>query len=450
MVVAAGSIASQIEGRKLSPGEMSYLESGFSLKSIFMFDNRTLTTNGSKWKAAFMHVVQTTPMLQAQVIGEGKQSMFSRLDQEKWPVLSVHHVEGDDRVHPSASQLNQDALEAFAAGGERLVRTAPARIHVVLGTTRVALAITTPHFFMDGIGMGAIMVMTAVYARLPKCLWFLIDRITPKRRGVPTLYDMVMKKDVGILDDFDIKGHYNAYRDPNTFGMAWKPLHGFQGKIADVPVSHIKDCRAKLREAKLSVTSAFAALSIKTLAAILDHHKMNPESKPLLSTVPVDGRSLGKWGDTKRDKNKVLPVIASYAFPCYTQIKMEDALESSLEDVAYIIKKQLHRLKSDVNFRALSILPCEVDNTMVIAPVVGVSSGVIPSILGFRNVELDSAIDFGPVPHVWFYVMTLNKVATNIIVDVNLPIEGLGEVEIKSAISKAVKGSPLEILFASL
>jgi hypothetical protein len=59
--------------------------------------------------------------------------MFSRLDQEKWPVLRVHHVEGDDRrVHPTAHQLNQDTFEAFAAvGGEGLVRTTPIRIQVV-------------------------------------------------------------------------------------------------------------------------------------------------------------------------------------------------------------------------------------------------------------------------------------------------------------------------------
>jgi hypothetical protein len=113
----------------------------------------------------------------------------------------------------------------------------------------------------------------------------LIDRITPNE--VPTLYSMVMKKDVGILDDFDAECHYryDASKDPNTFGMAQKPLHGFQGNLADVPVSHMKDCRAKLREAKLSVTSAFAALSIKTLATILDCYKMNSGSKSLLSML---------------------------------------------------------------------------------------------------------------------------------------------------------------------
>jgi hypothetical protein len=85
---------------------MACLESALLLKSIFMFENWAFTM--------FVHVVQTTPMLQAQVIGEVEQStMFSRLDQDKSPVLRVHHVEGDDRVHPTARQLNHDALEAL-------------------------------------------------------------------------------------------------------------------------------------------------------------------------------------------------------------------------------------------------------------------------------------------------------------------------------------------------
>jgi len=82
----------------------------------------------------------------------------------------------------------------------------------------------------------------------------------------------------------------------------------------------------------------------------------------------------------------------------------------------------------------------------------GVSSILAPNITGaflFRNMSIESTIDFGPVPRVWFYVLTAEG-ETCLKTDIALPLPKLTEEELRREMSLIVKDSPLKALFSGV
>jgi hypothetical protein len=458
-----------VEGRQLSGSELRFVETGYWLSLYVSFLCPSLTKKDDKWRDAFRQVVKTTPILQTVIVGEAPEAIFAAVDQHKWPNIEIHHVESDDDEYKgamaTARTLIQEEKNYFRTRGPEATSNIPVRVHAVLGPARVAVGVAAPHCFMDGVAISTVFLKTVLYVRFPKILWTLLDRLSDTE--VPTFYEMILKKDIGILDQFSSDGSAGDGRDDlhamtdsrpgldpsnfrfETYDMASPQaidmLNGFVGDIGAFSAVQIKKCTSALRKQGVTLTPAFAALSVNTLAIILEKRNLNAHEKPLVSFVGSDGRRRGKWGD-QRDKKVRLPVVADYAYSYETQIPMKQALRGGISVVARTIKDNMNALDSDLKTRAQNMTKLGYNSSGML---LGVSSFIAPSFAmrTFKDKQLDGRIDFGAMPRIWFYVFTANKVKTKIKVDIMLPIRGLTEAEVKNAIKKAVSDSPLQMLF---
>lgn len=117
-------------------------------------------------------------------------------------------------------------------------------------------------------------------------------------------------------------------------------LRGLHESMAYASLTSVKKCRRALRQNGISMKSAFGALSIKVLAALLSKYYQNSgppkegahrDWKCLKAKNGVDARGLGKWGDNCERISKLFPTVANYAFSADTFVTLDDALNCSLE-----------------------------------------------------------------------------------------------------------------------
>jgi hypothetical protein len=186
-------------------------------------------------------------------------------------------------------------------------------------------------------------------------------------------------------------------------------------------------------------------LAVKILAELIEvGGYINPG--PLVAHMPAESRGLGLWND-RRDRRSQFPVIGNYAFNITTQVPFESAKTESIVILSNRIKKVAQRVRNDVEFRSHMLhrgtRGSDTDSFC------GVSSVSVPKLagkLGISPLHINSNIDFGPVPHVWFFVLSCGS-QTSIVADIQLPIATLSPELVRSTIRNAAKGSALEPLF---
>lgn len=461
-----------IEGRLLDDQDEIYFQTAYTIKVIISVELPFVLTMGygDKLVNSFRRVVKTSPILQTHVVPcEPHAHKFSLLKPEEWPRLHVYHLHSlskeailDEKreVMTTAQTLGDEDLRHYRDNKDAAM-TQSCRVHVVLGKKRIALSIVAPHHFCDGAALGTILVKLICYSFAPRPLWPILDRFSPKK--VPTFREMTLQSDpiwspsqhskVGnenILTPessryFQFKGYNMKEKGASKF------LQGFNGDLGVVPASVMDTVRTNLRKENMSISTAFGALAIKVLAILLLKYapELNAESLPLLLTIGVDGRQMQK----KKRFGKVqcrFPVIANYAFDCFCLVPYLESISSSLGNIAAYAKDTVKKLRSDPAFRAQTISQKPLNDTYDC----GVSSVVVSdallcsSVAGVKGVMIDSAVEFGTMPRVWFYVVSVQRVNTTVSADIKLPINGLNKSRVAEALLIASKGSPLEPLFS--
>jgi hypothetical protein len=459
------NITIDIEGRELSVMDLHYLNNRVVVSGVMHFDCPPLVAQSLEKLQAAAHQVRTvTPMLQARVVERRNPDGTTKLvystikTKDKYSgVATVYKTDlSDEQTVKAAWDFVEKECSYFKTDPDA-IRNKSIIGHIVVGQNRAAFAFISPHHFFDAVSVGSVSIMFFMYARLPRFLWLAVDLLS--RREVPTMKQMIMKKDIYKIKDTAYKPNPSSSRyDPQNFSFsnydmmapdALSILRGGEYDIAAVSPEHINKCRNLLREAGISMSTAFAALSIKTLAMILENHERNPDSKPLLAASPVDGRNLGKWGD-KRDRAIHLPIVGNFVFGISTQVPYEEALRGSIAAISKRIKTDIHRLQTDIAYRAEEMSAVGVPQCGIMC---GTSSILVPQVVfgaltGIQNLRIDGSIDFGPFPHCWIYIVTVGKLVSEITADIKLPIPGLDEKEVLDAVFRAAAGSPLEVIFS--
>jgi hypothetical protein len=461
-----------IEGRLLDKHQDAiYFKTAYTVKVVISVELPSLAMKSYRDNliASFHQVVKTSPIMQTQVVAcEGDNFKFTMLQPSKWPKLNVHQL-NKASVDDSNEERQKVMAEAQAFGDDDMrhylnnkdaAMTESCRVHAVVGTKRVAFSIVAPHHFCDGAALGIILVKLVCYSIAIRPVWPILDLLSPKK--VPTFKEMTLQSNLmrrqvqqnKIGDErallLSVPKHFQ-FTDYSMLDQgASKLLAGFTGVLAVVPFSAMTTVKANLRKENMSISTAFGALAIKILAHLLFNYapELNQESLPLLLTLGVDGRKMNRG----RRYGNILsfPVVANYAFDCFCYIPYLEALQSSLGKIGEHAQDVVKKLRCDPIFRAETILQKPLNDTYDC----GVSSVVVsdallcPTFSGVRDLMIDSTVEFGTIPRVWLYVVSVNGVNTTVSADIMLPIKGLDKTVVMEALSIASKDSPLEPLFA--
>lgn len=248
-----------VEGRALSNQDRFYLDSGYALKAIFSFSNPSTTQlDENKFEIAFRQVVRETPILQTRIVKDDSGKLFFSkvLNEEEWPRLQVHRADTDDDEEEKGVMAIARACVrkdlAFFAHNPDSVRNIAIRMYAILGKRRVAYAAAVPHSYVDGIGLAVVTAMLATYVKLPRFVWWIVDRMIPQE--VPNMLEMGLKKDLSIaercLGESDLLPtplEPDCFKffdyDMATEGAAQK-LHGMLTKAACAAKSYVRQvCR---------------------------------------------------------------------------------------------------------------------------------------------------------------------------------------------------------------
>ena len=445
--------------RVLEAMDLVYFDNCFAPLSVIVgFSARGLGSD-PKLQAAWVQVVRMSPLLQMRVEGSGTGAVFRPLSSEQeWPTLKVAPRASDDEALATARRLNEVEIQAISSGGQDAQRSS-VRLNVVRGDRNLFFAISSPHHFCDGVAIGSIITKLYFYALLPKLTWWLIDRMSTAE--IPTFWQMTLKSNhpLWTLDHGAMSQAVEASSrySPDNFRFAAydiaannaAALKGLDANIATVSREILSTVLPRLRAAGITLTSAFGALAIKLLAALLDRAGLNPDQN-LLSTNGIDVRRLGKWDKTGNGGTRAskMPVVANYAFGCHTQVPFAAALQETVEAVAVRIKVDFDRVRDDATFRAQEVAAGAAQPLPSSQMFVGCSSFVMPRIANRVRPMIESSISFGPVPHVWFYVLTCGP-QTTINVDVALPLHICAD-DVRASIFECISGSVLEPFFASV
>lgn len=450
----------EVEGRPLFGLETNYLEEdAYSLDCIVHGIDVKFFIDEEKVRRAFRRVVKTSPILQSTVVGDTAESYkFSKHKKEEdWPVIRIRDVSTDDQISNYATEAREIEKQHICRGGKD-ARRSSARIWVIRGVSRASLCLVCPHHFADGTGLSVILTKLYLYCRAPRFFWALFDRLSHDE--VPTFNEMVLKQDLPRLQGADLErlGAEGPWRRPNVFTFqdydiiqpdAVSKMSSLNEELKPVQAAAMKRCRTQLRKQGLTITTCFQALAIKIMALLVDATNMNPENRDYISTTGVDCRKLGKWGLGRRDRKGTFPVVGNYSAALKTTVPAETALSSSLEDIAKIFKKDLEGIRNDMDARIRFLAT---NLSIDAAYLTGVSSVVVPfKGLGFPpSGRIESLISFGPMPHVWFYVVTCGS-TTRITVDIALPTaKKLDSHKFHQFIKSASKGSVLEPILNSV
>ena len=460
--------------RVLEALDLVYFDNCFPPLSIIVGLNARGLGSDAQLQAAWVQVVRMSPLLQMRVEGSGTGAVFRPLSSEQeWPTLKVAPRASDDEALATARLLNEVEIQAISSGGQDAHRSS-VRLNVVRGDRNLFFAICSPHHFCDGVAIGSIITKLYFYALLPKLTWWLIDRMSTAE--IPTFWQMTLKSN-HLLQTLDHGAMSQAVEasvrySPDNFRFAAydiaannaAALKGLDASLATVSREILSTVLPKLRAAGVTLTSAFGALAIKLLAALLDRAGLNPDGK-LLSTNGMDARRLGKWDSASADGTKTgnggtgaraskLPVVANYSVLCHTQVPFAAALQETVEAVAVRIKVDFDRVRDDATFRAHTVAAGAaqplLSSQMFVGstPLVGCSSVVMPRIANRVRAMIESRISFGPVPRVWFYVLTCGP-QTTINVDVALPLHICAD-DVRASICECISGSVLEPFFAAV
>lgn len=411
-------------------------------------------------REGFNRCVKMTPILQTKIVEKDGRFFFTKHESEQdWPTITFHSGDFDsDQVVTMTNDLAEKEYAYYGHGASTEAMTVAMRGHVVLGPKRVSLLMVWPHAFMDGSAMIGILVKSLMYSRLTKALWFTIDRLSSKDMPL-TLKEVAFKQDYDkILDlkhDLTQSNPSSVKLDPRNFSFSnynagdEDCLQGGRFEFQTLKCSRINDVRKGLREAGVSISSALSALSVKTVAILLHKHQLNPDCRPLVASSYVDIRNLGKWGDGRDKRRLQLPTSANLSVICCTQIPFEEAVEQgSLMKMAARVKQDIARLESDIHFRADTVFSAGYPKNTVIC---GTSSVRVPHMdmgkwTGIHNPYIETYEHYTQ-PHLWFTLVTMDKLSSTPGLYAGLPIQGLDMEQIFEAVEEAATGSPFEGIF---
>ncbi len=448
----------QINNRPLSHMDIEYFDNAFAPLNCAVSFESNFFGNDKKLRQAFVRAVETSPILCSVVGGEGRDARFVPItSQQDWPTLTIEHLSEDapEDIMTRARTVMNHQIESLQKGGKDEHRKS-VRFTILKSGKKIAFVMITPHHFLDGVGIASFLAKFIMLAIIPKILWKTIIRMKcPKE--MPPFLEMPFKKDYSSVQDrlipnTEMKAPYNHFFPDHDFADPEAPnkLKGINGMLTRSSKHVLKNVRTALRKEGLSISVAFSALAVKLLAVILKNHDANPENKQVTSSTGTDIRQFSKWGDERdRKAKKQLPVEGNYTCKQNYSFEFEETLNLSLLEIAHVIKKDMARLHTDVEYRMDRVLNQWNEPVMAYA---GVSSVLAPNITGgflIRNISLESTIDFGPVPRVWFYVLTADG-ETCLKSDIALPIPDLTEAELRREMSLIVKDSPLKALFSGV
>ena len=447
----------KVDNRPLSHMDIEYFDNTFAPLNCAVVFESSFFGNDKKLRGAFVRAVETSPILCSMVKGEGKDARFVSITSSKdWPVLTIEHLADDskDDILTQARTVMNHQIAALQKGGKNEHRKS-VRFTILKKEKKIAFVLITPHHFLDGVGIAAFLAKFIMFSILPKMLWRIIQKKCPKE--LPIFLEMPFKKDYAAIQDrlipnTEMRPPYNHFFPNHDFAdpESLSKLKGSKTMLTSSPKQVVKKVRAALREEGISISIAFSALAVKLLAVILKNHNANPENKQVTSSTGTDIRQFSQWGDERdRKRKRLLPVEGNYTCKQNYSFEFDEVLKLSLVEIAHVIKKDLARLHTDIEYRMDRVLNQWNEPVMAYA---GVSSVLAPNITGgflLRNITLESTIDFGPVPRVWFYVLTVDG-GTCLKTDIALPIPGLTEAELRREMGLIVNDSPLKALFASV
>jgi len=419
----------KVDGRPLSHMDIEYFDNTFAPLNCAVVFESNFFGNDKKLRQAFVRAVETSPILCSVVEGEGRDARFVPITSpEDAPVLKIEHLSDDAQgeVLAQARAVMTHQIESLQQGGKDEHRKS-VRFTILKSGKKIAFVMITPHHFLDGV------------------------------EELPAFMEMPFKKDYPAVQDrlvpnTEVRPPFNHFFPDHDFADPASPgkLKGINGMLTSSSKQVVKQTRTALREEGISISVAFSALAVKLLAVILKNHHANPENKPVTSSTGTDIRQFSQWGDERdRKKGKQLPVEGNFTCKQIYSFEFEEALKLSLLEMAHKIKKDLSRLHTDIEYRMDRVLNQWNEPVMAYA---GVSSILAPNITGaflFRNMSIESTIDFGPVPRVWFYVLTAEG-ETCLKTDIALPLPKLTEEELRREMSLIVKDSPLKALFSGV
>ena len=449
----------KLDNRPLSHMDIEYFDNAFAPLNCAVVFESNFFGNDKKLRHAFVRAVETSPILCTVVEGEGKDARFVPITSPNdWPVLTIKHLSGEsqDDVLTQARTVMAHQIEGLQKGGKDEHRKS-VRFTILKSGKKIAFVMITPHHFLDGVGIAAFLAKFIMLSIVPKFLWrTIIQKKFPK--DLPPFLEMPFKKDYPIVKDrlvpnTEMRSPYNHFFPNHDFADPESPskLKGINGMLTSSSKQVVKKARTALRKEGISISVAFSALAVKLMAAILKSNDANPENKQVTSSTGTDIRQFSEWGDERDRKNaQHLPVEGNFTCKQNYSFEFEEILKLSLVEVAHLIKKDMSRLYTDTEYRMDRVLNQWNEPVMAYA---GVSSVLAPNITGgflLRNISIESTIDFGPVPRVWFYVLTADGGTTCVKTDIALPIPGLTETELRREMSHIVKDSPLKALFSSV
>jgi hypothetical protein len=113
-----------------------------------------------------------------------------------------------------------------------------------------------------------------------------------------------------------------------------------------------------------------------------------------------------------------------------------------------MIKETHHQISTDVTFRASQIESTLLSNPHTVY--CGVSSVLSPRISQVLRMEssIETSIEFGPAPRVWWYVLT-DGAHTSVIADISLPLPNVTEDATRDVIRNLSKGTALQPFFTT-
>ena len=451
----------------LSDTSTRHFQARRNIHGIVVFESPGLTRSRKKWHDSFDHVVTVCPQLQRTIlIEEDNAYLVLNVHSDRKPALKVidcrdslpsilrPREEIQDLKKRSKEELKAICRIAEASKSTCYEITPPLQMTVLLGHTTTAMVALTPHYLLDGTGFSTAVSLVLAFTRLPKALWFALNRMVPRydppsplEMALKSSYDSMLRK-LYDLPSSEIQGrplnYYVFVPDKDSsivtsgFTQEWQVSSGI-----------FYELKAKLRnEHSLAVSTFFTAVVAKIAAALL--RRFDPEfssntQSNFYATIPFDMRKLGKWNQRSRVKQRI-PIVGDYSRALLTPVPISTLLTKPFTESAKIIAKDVHRLKNDEYYRACKVLQGQA-RTPKPNLLCGVSSVRLPS-SSFRmakNLETEASTDLGDVDRVWMTMVFREGSPTiSFRLDIALRLKGLTETETRKVIRDVVGGTLVE------
>mmetsp|Transcript_1339 Transcript_1339/g.2025 ORF Transcript_1339/g.2025 Transcript_1339/m.2025 type:complete len:457 (+) Transcript_1339:97-1467(+) len=435
------------DGRPLLGDDLTYFRGGlYFIGGIGAF---SIKASEKKLHRAFRQMLVTVPLLRTRVVGDPEGSpVFQAIeDPDEWPKLQILQPGGTtsttwtDEEALACVRDFKNATEAMFLQDKETQRTS-LRFAICRGKSKLYTVIVVPHLFLDGTGVGIAALKTIVYAKLPHCVWPLLNFMWTDR-SVPIFMEMALKNDYHLYREVDgsLVKHID---DPNglSFGeVDPSTLGGFDRTVVGQhkKKNAISQFKKAMKAQNLTISIAFMGLAIKVIGALTKDRSF----ESVQSCLGCDARYLGKWGDG-RDRQAI---GGNYAYPFKSVISAELVREGSWQEIALQVQNHLKRIRDDIEYRLHYMQYCLLDPSKFCGYFVGVSSVMIPNSLvryGLGLSELDVFINFGPIPRCWFYLITIGS-NTQVAMDIMLP--GVKKEEVRLVLQDTLKNSDFEPLF---